>query len=110
MLTKNLGDVFEQTRNKQTFKLEVTNTTWKVPHATTSDFAKTKMCDIIKSIVNQPIRSWDSYVNPKLGYDNQHSWNVKISAKREKTRFAIIWFTLNGEPITNNLLNLNTIL
>jgi len=25
MLTKNLGDVFEQTRNEQTFKLEMTN-------------------------------------------------------------------------------------
>jgi len=74
MLTMNLGDVFEQTRNEQTFKLEITP----------SDFAKIKMYDIIKSCVNLLIafRSWDSYVNPKLGYGSQHSWNVKFSANR----------------------------
>jgi len=31
---------------------------------------------------------------------------VKLSANREKPRFAIIGFTLNGELITNNLSNL----
>jgi len=41
MLTKNLGDVFEQTRNEQTFKVEMTNITWKIPHITPSDLAKT---------------------------------------------------------------------
>jgi len=70
MLTKNLGDVFEQNRNEQTFQLEMTNVTWKIPHVTPSDFGKIKMYDIIKSGVNLPIafRSWDSYVNPKLKY------------------------------------------
>jgi len=29
-LTKNLGDVFKQTRNEQIFKLEMTNITWKI--------------------------------------------------------------------------------
>jgi len=84
MLTKNLGDVFEQTRNEQTFKVEMTNITWTIPHITPSDFAKIKMYDIIKSGVNLPIafRSWDSYVNPKLGYGSQHSWKVKLSANR----------------------------
>jgi len=54
----------------KTFKLEVTNITWKFYHLTPSDFAKIKMYDIINSGVNLPIaiRSWDSYVNPKLGY------------------------------------------
>jgi len=91
--------VFEQSRNEQTFKLEMTNITWKIPHVTPSDVAKIKMYDIIKSGVNPPIefRSWDSYVNPKLGYVSQHSWNVKLSANRENPRFAI-----NGELITNN--------
>jgi len=42
MPTKNLGVVFEQTRNEQTFKLEMTNIIWKIPHVTPSDFAKTK--------------------------------------------------------------------
>jgi len=38
----------------------------------------------------------------------QHSWNVKLSAKREKPRFVIIGFTLNGELITNNIIyNIN---
>jgi len=108
MLTKNLIDVFEQTRNEQTFKLEMTNITWKIPHVIPSDLAKIKIYDIIKSGVNLPIafRSWDSYVNPKLGYGSQNSWNVKLSANREKPRFAIIGFTLNGELITNNLSNL----
>jgi len=55
MLTKNLGDVFEQTRNEQTFKLEMTNITWKIAHVTPSDFAKIKMYDFIKSGVNLPI-------------------------------------------------------
>jgi len=61
MLNKNLGDVFEQTRNEQTFKLEMTNITWKIPHVTPRDFAKIKMYDIIKRGVNLPIafRSWD---------------------------------------------------
>jgi len=31
---------------------------------------------------------------------------VKLSANREKPRFSIIGFTLNGELITNNLSNL----
>jgi len=107
MLTKNFGNVFEQSRNEQTFKLEMTNTAWKISHVTPSDFAKIKMYDIIKSGVSLPIafRSWYSYVNPKLGYWSQHSWNMKLSAKREKPRFAIIGFTLNGELITNNLSN-----
>jgi len=43
MLTKNLGDVFQQTRNEQTFKLEMTNITWKIPHVTPSDLGKIKM-------------------------------------------------------------------
>jgi len=51
-------------------------------------------------------RSWDSYVNPKLGYGSQHSWNVKVSANREKPKFAIIGYTLSVELITNNLSNL----
>jgi len=108
-LTKNLGDVFEQTRNEQTFKVEMTNITWKIPHVTPSGFAKIKMYDFIKSVINVPFafRSWDSYVNAKLGYGSQHSWNVKWSAKREKPRFAIVGFTLNGELITNNFSNLN---
>jgi len=99
MLTKNLGDVFEQTRNEQSFRLEMTNITWKIPHVTPSDFVKIKMYDIIISAVNLPIafRSWDSYVNPKLGFGSQHSWNVKSSANREKPRFALIGFTLNGD-------------
>jgi len=97
MLTKNLSDVFEQTRNEQIFKLEMTKITWKIPQVTPSDLAKIKMCDIIKSGVNLPItfRSWDSYVNPKLGYGSQYSWNVKFLVNREKQRFAIILFTLN---------------
>jgi len=112
MLTKNLCDVFEQTRNEQTFKLEMTSLTWKIPLVTPSDFAKIKMCDIIKSGVNLPIafRSWDSYVIPKLGYGSQHSWNVELSANREKPRFAILGFTLNGELITNNFSNLKVYL
>jgi len=89
-------------------KLEITNITWKIPHVTPSDFAKIKMYDIIKSGVNLPIAflSWDSYVNPKLGYGSKHSWNVKLSANREKPKLAIIGFTLNGELITNNVSNL----
>jgi len=112
MLTKGLGDVFEQIRNEQTFKVELTNITWKIPHVTPSDFENIKCYDIIKSGVNLPIafRSWDSYVNPKLRYGSQHSWNVKLSANREKPRFAIIGFTLNGELITNNLSNMKAYL
>jgi len=102
-LTKNLGDVFEQTKNEQTFKLEMTNITWKIPHVTPIDLAKIKTYDIIKSGVSLPIafRSGDSYVSPKLGYGSQYSWNVKLSANRKKPRFAIIGFTLNREIITN---------
>jgi len=67
MLTKNLGDVFELSRNEQSFKLEMTNIAWKIFHVTPSDFAKIYMYDIIKSGVSLPIvfRSWYSYVNPK---------------------------------------------
>jgi len=66
------------------------------------------MYDIIKSGVNLPIafRSWYWYANLKLGYGSQHSWNVKLSANREKPIFSLIGFTLNGELITNNLSNL----
>jgi len=45
MLTKNLCNVFEQSRNDQTFKLKMSNITWKIPHVTPSDFAKNKMYD-----------------------------------------------------------------
>jgi len=67
MLTKNLGDVLEQSRNEQTFKLEMTNIAWKIFHVTPTDFANIKMYDIIKSGVSLPIafRSWYSCVNPK---------------------------------------------
>jgi len=37
---------------------------------------------------------------------SQHSWNLKWSDNREKPRFTIIAFTLNGELIINNLSNL----
>jgi len=89
MLTTNLGDVFEQSRNEHTFKLEVTNIAWKISHVTPSDFVKIKMYDILKSGVHLPIafRSWYSYVNPKLEYGSQHSWNVKLSANREKKQY-----------------------
>jgi len=39
----NLGDVFEQTRNEQTFTMEMTNLARKVAHVTPSNFAKMKM-------------------------------------------------------------------
>jgi len=67
MLTKDLGDVFEQTRNEQSFKLEMTNIAWKIFHVTPSDFANIKMYGVTKSGVSLPIafRSWYSYVNPK---------------------------------------------
>jgi len=68
MLTKNHGDVFEQIRNEQTFKLEMTNITCKIPHVTPSDFAKFKMYDIIKSGVS-------------------HSWNVKLSKNQDHNHF-----------------------
>jgi len=70
------------------------------------------MYGIIKSGVNLPIafRSWYLYANPKLGYGSQHSWIVKLSANREKPRFVITGFTLNGELITNNLSNLKVYL
>jgi len=93
MLTKNLGDVFEEIRNEQTFKLEMPNIAWKISHVTPSDFAKIKMYDIVKSGVNLPtaFRSWCSYVNPELGYGSQHSWNVKLSANREKIKICNNW-------------------
>jgi len=66
----------------------MTNITWKIPHVT-------------------PRHSGDGiHASPKLGYGSQHSWNVKLSANREKPRFVIIGFILNGELITNNLSNL----
>jgi len=40
MLTKNLGDAFEQTKNEQTFKVEPMNITWKIPQITPSDLKK----------------------------------------------------------------------
>jgi len=93
MLTANLGDVFKQSRNELTFKLEITNIAWKISHVTPSDFAKIKKYDIIKSGVSLPIafRSWYSYINSKLGYGSQHSWNVKLSANREKTKICNNW-------------------
>jgi len=36
MLTKNLRDVFKQTRNETTSKLEITNIIWKIPRVTLS--------------------------------------------------------------------------
>jgi len=39
--------VFEQTRNDQTFKLEMTNITWKIPHITPSDFAKIILLKVV---------------------------------------------------------------
>jgi len=32
VLIKNLGGVFKQSRNEQTFKLEMTNVVWKISH------------------------------------------------------------------------------
>jgi len=35
----------------------MTNTTWKIPHVTPSDFSKIEMYDILKSGVNLPSHS-----------------------------------------------------
>jgi len=40
MLTKNLGDVLEQSRNKHTFKLEMKNITWKILQSYSERFCK----------------------------------------------------------------------
>nr|XP_044250259.1 uncharacterized protein LOC123003054 [Drosophila takahashii] len=108
LLTKNLDDVYVKNKANHTYVLEMTNISWKIPHVTPSDAAKIKMYDIIKSGVNLPIafRSWDTYINPKLIQGNQHVWSLKIGSNRERPRFAIIAFMLNGELITNNLSNL----
>jgi len=64
MLTKNLGDVFEQSRNEQTFKPEMMNITWKIPHVTPNDFAIIKMYDMKKVelgfICEPQIGVWES--------------------------------------------------
>jgi len=59
----------------------------KISHVTPSDFAKIKICVVIKR---------DSNVNSNLGYGTQHSWNVKLSANPEKPRIAIIGLALSG--------------
>jgi len=108
MLTKNLGDVLEQSRNEQTFKLEMTNIAWKIFHVTPTDFANFKMFDIIQSGVSLPIafRSWFHLLtqNRDMGVSTAAMRNFPLTAK--KPRFLLIGFTLNGEVITNNLSNL----
>jgi len=50
MLTENLGDVFEQTRNKQTFELEITNIKLKIRHVTPTDLQKLRCTILIKVV------------------------------------------------------------
>jgi len=50
MLTKNLGDVFEQSRNEQTFKLEMTNLTWNISHVTSAILQKLRFTLLLKVV------------------------------------------------------------
>jgi len=47
-ITTTRKTTLEQNRSDQTFKLELTNITSKIPHVPPTDFAKIKMYDIIK--------------------------------------------------------------
>jgi len=60
MLTKNLGDMFEPTRNQQTSKLEMTNITPR-------NFAKIKVYYIIKSGETNRITELGFICQPQIG-------------------------------------------
>lgn len=89
-------------------KLNITNISWRIPHVHLSDAAKLGIIKTIKSGTSLPIafRSWDCHFNPKLMEGTSHIWNVKLSANRERPRFALIAFQNAGKIVDCNLSNL----
>lgn len=108
LMSKTMENSFYSDIGAAKFKLTINNIIWKIPHISLNDQAKLQMLNIIKSGNSLPIsfRSWDCYTNPSLVDGTHHVWNVKLSANRERPRFAIIAFEENGKLITNNLANL----
>ncbi|XP_075150943.1 uncharacterized protein LOC142225053 [Haematobia irritans] len=74
---------------KEDFLFTITNIVWKVKHIQLSDYKKLSFVKTIKDGKSLPIvfRSWDCCFNPTFPGGTKHSWNVKLSANRERLRF-----------------------
>ncbi|XP_065365552.1 uncharacterized protein LOC135958584 [Calliphora vicina] len=58
------------------------------------------------TIQNITFRSWDCHYHPQLSASQNHIWNVKLAANRERPRFVLIAFKHNNKLTHSNLNNI----
>ncbi|XP_075150941.1 uncharacterized protein LOC142242430 [Haematobia irritans] len=94
--------------DKEDIRLTITNIVWKVQHIQLSDYKKLSFLKTIKDGKSLPIafRSWDCYFNPTFPGGTKHSWNVKLSANRERPRFIAFTFEKDNKFVHCNLTNI----
>ncbi|XP_075163004.1 uncharacterized protein LOC142235626 [Haematobia irritans] len=94
--------------DKEDIRLTITNIVWKVQHIQLSDYKKLSFLKTIKDGKSLSIafRSWDCYINPTFTGGTKHSWNVKLSANRERPRFIAFTFEKYNKFVHCNLIYL----
>ncbi|XP_075151173.1 uncharacterized protein LOC142225283 [Haematobia irritans] len=106
--SSNDNSVCYSTDDKEDIRLTITNIVWKVQHIQLSDYKKLSFLKTIKDGKSLPIafRSWDCYFNPTFTGGTKHSWNVKLSANRERPRFIAFAFEKYNKFVHCNLTNI----
>lgn len=96
------------TEKEEDIRLTITNIVWKVQHINLSDYRKINFLKTIKEGKSLPIafRSWDSYFNPTFAGGMKHSWNVKLSANRERPRYVAFVFVNDNKIVHCDLTNI----
>ncbi|XP_037825201.1 uncharacterized protein LOC119613274 [Lucilia sericata] len=106
--TKNDDNIVHSTEAGENRKISIQNISWRIPHVKLSDYSKLNTIKIIKSgnVLPVAFRSWDCHYHPQLSTSQNHIWNVKFSANRERPRFVLIAFQHENKLTHCNLNNL----
>lgn len=106
--TKNDDNVIYSAEANEKAKIVIQNINWRIPHVKLSDYVKLNTMKIINSGNSLPIafRSWDCHYHPQLSPSQNHIWNVKLAANRERPRFVLIAFQHNKKFTHSNLNNI----
>ncbi|XP_065370893.1 uncharacterized protein LOC135963070 [Calliphora vicina] len=106
--TKNDDNIVNSNQTTEKPKITIQNISWRIPHVKLSDYAKLNTIKIINSGNVLPIafRSWDCHYHPQLSASQNHIWNVKLAANRERPRFVLIAFKHNNKLTHSNLNNI----
>lgn len=75
-----------------TWKVDITDIYWNVPHITLSDAMRLKFLNMIQNdrLIHIPFRTWELYEYPNMPQTDKQSWSLKTSTQLEKPRMAIV--------------------